>query len=112
MAQITHTRDRSDLGPRVPIFALNGPTPGLRLLVTGSDALIRALADLLWERRDLATIKGTLLLRPAGQDIALDRPDALLALDEEAEETQTALDHVIDEMAALGMLPVRVQTAA
>lgn len=112
MAQKTRTHRRSDLGPRVPIFALNGPTKGPRLVVTGPDTLVRAVADLMWDRRDLSTIKGTVLLRAEGQDTALDRPDAVLALEGTQDDAPKALFYIFDHIAALGMMPMEVETAA
>jgi hypothetical protein len=106
MSQNFHIQE---LGPRVPLFALNGPTPGPRLVVTGPDRLVRALADQLWARPSLATLCGNVFVRDHSQDVTLDLPDCVLEVTGDIDQ---ALEQTLDRMAELGMIPIDAKVAA
>ncbi len=93
--------------PCVPLLTINGHAAGPRLLVTGPDALVRAVADLFWDRPDLAQIRGALVLRPAGSDPRLDLPDNTLALNGSVETARFSFMQILGRMTALGMISGR-----
>ena len=92
-----------DQAPCVPLFALTGLRPGPRLVVTGPDDLIRVLADMFWDRPELSTIRGRLVLRPADQEVAFDLPHDILTLEGDAGTARYAFFRVLGRMTALGM---------
>ena len=97
----------SEQAPCVPLFALTGLRPGARLVVTGPDDLIRSLADMFWDRPELSGIRGTLVLRPADQDVSWDLPDDILVLEGDAGTARYAFYRVFGRMTALGMIMSR-----
>lgn len=103
------TRSAHDLGHRVPVFNLKGAHPGLRLVVTGPADLLRDVADMLWNKRELAAIHGSLMLRPDDQDISLDRPDETLSV---TGDEQAAFERILGRMLAVGMIPTLIADAA
>ncbi len=94
----------SEKAPCVPLFALTGLRPGPRLVVTGPDDLIRALADMFWDRPELSRICGALVLRPADQDVSCDLPDDILVLEGDGGTARAAFHRVLGRMTALGMI--------
>ncbi len=92
---------------RVPLFSLTGLRDGPRLVVTGPETVIPAVADMLWDRPDLATIRGSLIVRVADQDPAFDLPDDVLTLDGNAKSARFAYFRILGRMTALGMITGR-----
>lgn len=105
MLDATPHTPASDL--RVPLFSLTGLRDGPRLVVTGPDALVRAVADLLWDQPQLAMMRGSLVVRPDGQDPLFDLPDDTLTLEGTAEAARFAYFRVLGRMTALGMITGR-----
>ena len=95
------------IGPCAPLFSLNGLYSGPRLVVTGPEPLVRVVADMFWDRRDLATIRGSLVLRSDGPDPAFDLPDETLAIDGDVETARFAFLQILGRMTALGMISGR-----
>lgn len=93
--------------PTVPLFALTGQYAGPRLVVTGPRAVMHQLADLFWDRDDLATIRGVLVLRPHRLDPADEQPDATLTLGDDTVSAHQAFLQVLGRMTALGMISGR-----
>lgn len=96
-----------DLEPCVPLMSLKGLHAGPRLVVTGPDDLMRALADLFWDRTELTTIRGSIVLRAAGPDTAFDLPDDVLTLEGTEESAHFGYLRVLGRMTALGMIAGR-----
>ncbi len=101
--QTTHTTTE----PCVPLFALRGLYTGPRLLVTGPAPIIRAVSDLLWDRHDLANIRGHLILRVEGPDPAYDLPDDHFEIAGDVETARFAYLRILGRMTALGMISGR-----
>lgn len=97
--------DTSDLHP--PLMSVKGSAPGPRLVVTGPEALIREVADLLWGLDGIGAIRGSLILRPDAQDPIHDHPDATLCLRGSHRKGRRALTRLLERMSALGMLKGR-----
>ena len=93
--------------PCVPLFALNGLYAGPRLVVVGPDAMMRAVADLFWDRRDLANLRGSVILRGEGVDTSYDQADDTLAISPKSESTQHVFLEILGRMTALGMITGR-----
>lgn len=104
MLDTTHT-DAHDL--RVPLFALTGLHAGPRLVVTGPDDLIRAVADIFWDLPELATMRGALILRTMDQDPAYDLPDVTLTLEGGAGTARHAYFRILGRLTALAMITGR-----
>ena len=100
-----------DIDLRVPLFVLTGPHLGPRLVVRGPEDLMRTLADTFWNRTELATIRGSLVLRGKGQDPAFDLPDETLALNG-GHGAAKSFDRILARMNRLGMTPVETSVAA
>ena len=88
-----------------PLFSLTGLSAGPRLVVTGPPDVMEEVAELFWNRTDLATLRGSLVLRATGPDPAFDLPDDTLTL------APTAPEHgflqILGRMTALGMISGR-----
>lgn len=92
---------------RVPLFCLTGLRDGPRLVVTGPDPLVRIVADMLWDRPDLATLQGSLVVRSDAQAAAFDYPDDVLVLEGGEETARYAYFRILGRMTALGMIAGR-----
>ncbi len=92
---------------RVPLFALTGLRDGPRLVVSGPDALVRALAEMFWDRPDLAIMRGSLVIRDTHQDPVYDMADDVLVVDGSVDAARFAYFRVLGRMTALGMITGR-----
>lgn len=101
----------ADTNLRVPLFVLQGPHAGPRLVVSGPKSLMRTLADTFWYRGDLANIHGSLVLRAQGQDLAFDLPDETLVLTGR-QDVATSFDKIHSRMIQLGMTAAETSVAA
>lgn len=73
--------------------------------------MMRTLADMFWDRTELATIRGSLVLRGKGQDPAFDLPDETLALNGKIGAAKS-FDRILSRMNRLGMIPAETSIAA
>ena len=100
-------RPETEASLRVPLFALTGHLPGPRLVVIGPDDLMRAVADIFWDKPDLANIRGALVLRSDDQNPAFDRPSETMKLDGTAQTARFASFRILGRMTSLGMIQSR-----
>ena len=91
---------------RVPLFSMKGTYVGPRLVVTGPAAQMRDLADRFWDVPGFSRMRGSLVLRPDGQDPSYDTPDAVLRLKADV-SVDDAYFQVLGRMTALGMISGR-----
>lgn len=80
---------------------------GPRLVVTGPNAIMRAVADMFWDRRDLASLRGAVILRAVGPDPVHDRADDTLVISPKCESAQHVFLQILGRMTALGMIEGR-----
>lgn len=90
--------------PGVPLFRLNGLYSGPRLAVTGPDAMMRDVADMFWNRPDLAVMRGALILRADHVEPCCDLADHTMAISIVSESVQVVFSQILGRMSALGML--------
>lgn len=99
------------IGPRVPLVTVKGNRAGPRLVVTGDEDLLRAVADLVWARPDLVSIHGSLVMRATRHEIGLDGAQFTMRLSE-SDNAQDAFERILGRMTALGMIPLVTAHAA
>ena len=86
------------------LFSVKGAHVGPRLVVTGAPGALSAVAEKLWELRDLIAMRGTLELRAGPARNLEGYADAVLHL----EKTRTAGHlRVLGRMTTLGMISGR-----